>query len=1097
MTQNQPENQAVIPRPKEFGWAGAFVAMLSALLLAMNEVSVLSAGFVLERGTPSSFSEMSGLSAFPEWEHWDDVFTGTQLENWRDLLAFYLLLDIVFVATYAAALLLLLSHVPSAPRWGRRVAVAGVIGLAVVDLLENGGQFWLAAQRGDAGGVGEFPSSLVGWMTGLKWALTWLLLGTGVVVSSVSLFRHASVRRRVGHVFWALWIQRYSLLVFLPIAALALLPLDRLNNLFGQLPDVQRAWLDGWIGVWHFVAAGLVFSVVAYGIFALGRIRSDWAARRAAGSGYWPFRDQDGTPRLPRWGLWLAGPTLLLVLAIFVWLLDVAGSGGQVFLWRLFGFCLPPLLVVGFSRWLKKRGETKAAAKLLPTRSAAWAETVMAVGDVLAVTAVSLAGLGMVRAFTGLFALGRSDLLQNDYLVAPGVAWVSGLSLAVVPWLLSGPVLSGLHESRPEVDDRVAAPAWYPQWARDALSHAADGRGGVSRVLVPGYDTSSGPEYTANEDPGDVFRLGLLILAIVAFFLLAGFPRPIAYGLGALGAVTLALGALLGMLGVLVAYAQDRQPMQVFTAIGRFTASPIGLVLVAAIVISALVPVVAKKGESEIHAVTGTGAVPPRPHLKAAFTDWLAQPDVCSVTYAADDAFRIRPMLLLAAEGGGMRAMYWTAATLQTISTAGTKTDDDGIGCGARAALLSGGASGGALGLTVGRFSNRPRDLVEQMAGPNALAAASVSLASGDLLASLAGIRFPVHAAHRDPEWQGLDRAGLMEITWEREAELAPLRTQFVPTDPTDATGGAGSVTGQLILTATEAHSGCHALLSQVDLNGAAAFGGPRAACGQGVAGDNAYDVLAAYGRSSAQSEESCLGNPPALSAGLIASRFPYVTPSAVLGQCRELEPTQLIDGGYSDNTGLGTIVGLADTWTALVRDHNDAALVAGSGELVVPMVVFMDNGSPNDYRRPSTTDLPAQTRRSTIWESRPIPELLVPPLGGWIAKPFKVSPRYRLAQARDHAAESLCSPTTEGCDELGSSPDVAQQVFVVHQSNQPSMPAPLGWVLSEASQHDLDTDISQQANRGMAELPNDPASAAGYGSLHDLLAELGLAEGE
>ena len=74
-------------------------------------------------------------------------------------------------------------------------------------------------------------------------------------------------------------------------------------------------------------------------------------------------------------------------------------------------------------------------------------------------------------------------------------------------------------------------------------------------------------------------------------------------------------------------------------------------------------------------------------------------------------------MLLFAAEGGGIRAAYWTVRGLQAI---------DDTTCGERSALFSAGASGGSVGLTVARFSGTPDrpntagavDAVKQMAAP-------------------------------------------------------------------------------------------------------------------------------------------------------------------------------------------------------------------------------------------------------------------------------------------------------------------------------------------------------------------------------------------
>ena len=1120
-----PPDNSVDLEPARFGRTGALLALLGSLYLALNELSVLSGKFVLESGAAAStFIAMSSPGGWREQGHWDDVLTGSQRENWRDLLWFFATLDFVFIAGYLLAVVLLVGKMSGVAttvgesglswpwRWdwpNRRVAMGFAVvavALAIVDCVENVGHLWLAQQRDSEAGVDAGLAQAAVWVTGLKW----LLVAVLVLAALAWLFRAMATApfwRRTRTIAHALWIQRFSLFAFLPVAALTLLPFEELNNLFGQLPDVQRAWLDGPEGLWHSFVAAVAIGALALGIFIQGRYRSDWAARRVAGhSGPWPFFNLDGTVREPHRRLWLVGPLLLGVLALVVWIAQLLGSGAQVFPWRLVLFCLPPLAVVVISSRYSVLSRD-AARDRLRERSLDWATTVMAVGDILAVTALSLAGLGMVRAFTGVVALHRADLVEADYVVQPVVALVIGLLVAVAPWVFSEPLLRAFHKTRPQAEAGARArtlgapevqtrPERTTGWGR-ALDRLARDHRGAARVLAPGYDTFDGPSYEgAADQPRDWSRIVWLGVWVALFLALAAFPR-VAYVLGALGAATIALGALFGMLGVLVAHAQDRQPMEVFTAVRGFwffrgfKSTPIGLVLAVAVLLSASLSTCTGVGRTEIHPVVGAGTIPERPTLEEAFTAWRADSEACQVPYADDPAFDVRPMLLVASEGGGMRATYWTAATLQALSTGQAGSEPEAaVGCGARSTLFAAGASGGALGLTVGRFSDRPRDLVEKMAGPDALAVASVSLATSDLVASLAGLRFPVITGHRDPNWQGLDRAGLMEVTFEREDELEPLRTPFLPEKP------SGAVTGHLVLTTTEARNGCRALLSQIDLSDGATFTGPRPDCGQdGETEDfeHSYDLFAAYGRGS-EDEEGCLGNPAAFSAGLLASRFPFVTPSGVLDECRGLDSTQMIDGGYSDNFGLGTVAELAPLWTDLVRSHNDTTLQAGFGELIVPMVVYVDNGSPSDYEPPSPRPAPEKPRGPWGWSrSRPIPEILIPFAGRQNAKPHKVSADAALDDAKELAVASLCSDTVPGCAVLRGSAHAAHQAFVVHQSNQPSMPAPLGWVLSEASRDDLDDDLQQQLDRGMSELPNDPAALHDYASLHDLLVALGI----
>jgi hypothetical protein len=1102
-------HQPSVPAPADFGLAGALVATLAALLLAMHELSALSSGFLSTDGKYWSFEDMSGPSAWRHRSHWSDVLTDAQLGNWREMLVGFAAIDAVFFAVYTFALLRLFGKISTHPQLTAMCRVRRVIwALALVEVVELVGQLSLAWQRCGSGAGCEVPTWLVDVVTVvtmLKWALVLVLVGSLVWAWWRA---RGTVAERARDLWPAVKVQRFSLLAFLPIALLAVLPLGELNNMFDQLPDVQRAWLDGGDGLRDAVLAAAVFGLaVMPAIFSLGRIRADWATRRAVTGGGWPFRNTDGTARPPKRWVWLVGPIFFPALAV----LNVV-RGGEVFWGRLIVFCAVPLAVVALS-WAVKRLHWQHPATL-PDRSPRFPSDTMAVGDVITVAAVSLTGLGMVRAFTGLEVLGATDLLTYDYAVSPLVPALLGLVVAVGPWLLAPRVLGALARLGARVaarDDVVVAASTEAagaarteakapsRWSRSAVSSSSRRR--VAGVLAPGIDVTD----PGGQDQRRAFKIVMMVVSVGLFVLLAAGPRAWANWLGALGAATLAMATLVVLLGVLVAYIQDRQPPELFQVrvlpqrhrdkdghrLRSFRSTPVVSLLFIALVVTAWVG-----GPTDVHPISvsggndADGVLPERLTMDETFDAWLAQDSgSCHLPFAADGAFTVRPMLMIAAEGGGIRATYWTAAALDRIGAAGSTTQ---AGCGRRATLFSGGASGGALGLVLGRFAGDPLEAADAMSGPNALSQAMVSLVSSDLLASATGVRFETDAPHRTPDRQALDRAGLMETAWEDQPEAAELRTEFLPEDPDDATSGDGAVTGQLILTATEARNGCRPLLSQVDLSEGASFDQQFPVCGDGAAGPDSYDIFAAYGRTSAGDDAGCIGNVPALTAGLLASRFPYVTPSGVVGGCRGLAPSQLIDGGYTDNTGLGTILGLQDSWSTRVQTHNDEVLAAGTGELVVPMVVYLENGTGSDFSL--VTDAKGEDplihkgSSDLWWRSWEIPELLIPPIGGINGRDHRVKTRTALKASVTAMRGALCSTEAEGCEALRAG--AGQQVFVVQQYQQPSVPAPLGWVMSKASRADLDADIAHAAESSAATVPKDPG--ANYGSLHDLLVALG-----
>jgi hypothetical protein len=280
------------------------------------------------------------------------------------------------------------------------------------------------------------------------------------------------------------------------------------------------------------------------------------------------------------------------------------------------------------------------------------------------------------------------------------------------------------------------------------------------------------------------------------------------------------------------------------------------------------------------------------------------------------------------------------------------------------------------------------------------------------------------------------------------------------------------------------------------------------------VTGPNSFDLFDAYGLRADDVGDSaghCLGNVPAITGALLASRFPYVTPSGVVGPCqgsqpeRDLHPLQIIDGGYTDNTGLGTIDDLNPVWGPLVRDHNDAVLDAGVGDLVVPVVVYLENGTGDDYtvvgKRALDPDAVAKQEDALSekggewtlpwWPKRwSVPEAVVPFVGARAGQNHKLETQAWLQKAWTAVYRSLCDPDAVSdpstCKTLQADKALRPRVYVVNQRPQPSTPAPLGWVLSVPSQEEMTDDLDYQEETRAASVSRE------YGTLKDLLIALG-----
>ena len=253
---------------------------------------------------------------------------------------------------------------------------------------------------------------------------------------------------------------------------------------------------------------------------------------------------------------------------------------------------------------------------------------------------------------------------------------------------------------------------------------------------------------------------------------------------------------------------------------------------------------------------------------------------------------QVRPMLLIAAEGGGIRAAYWTVRGLQAI---------DDTTCGERSALFSAGASGGSVGLTVARFSGTPTspnsagavDAVKQMAAPQIFSRAADGTFVRDVVYGATGVPVQRYAEPDPFTWK--DRARLIEDGWADAPGAGGQdwgdRDYLTPSDE------LSPATGELILNSSEVKDACRVWVSQVSPGAtvtesdARSFDPERTCDKTPGPGPGRSTCSRAYGPFvPGATAESCLGRIRAATAALLTARFPYVTPSAVLGPCPQVE---------------------------------------------------------------------------------------------------------------------------------------------------------------------------------------------------------------
>jgi hypothetical protein len=527
---------------------------------------------------------------------------------------------------------------------------------------------------------------------------------------------------------------------------------------------------------------------------------------------------------------------------------------------------------------------------------------------------------------------------------------------------------------------------------------------------------------------------------------------------GALGVVAVAvglLGAITSLLGLIVLSLRRRRPLALFELLGMRSDPVIALVLVIPVVVAQLSGSVALHG---VDRLAVDAAAVERPDLEQAFDDWLERSDGCEATI---DGAIVRPLVLVAAEGGGIRAATWTVATLAELAADGR--------CAADSVFLSSGVSGGSIGLAVAAtldrsddgsatspgadYPERVRAAIDDIGGSAALPAALVGLFGSDPLASTTGLRSPTF---EDPtRWR--DRAALIEDAW-RDADAAlALPWGAEPAAPT----------GLVVFNSADILSGCRVVVSQVDLGdgrfgstteqghgGDAEGNAQRPRCDQGSAEPPlTLDLVDFFG--------SCDFGADWATASMLSARFPVVTPGGVIDRSAacgadegalgdDRDRLHLVDGGYAENSGLGLIADIAPDLARIIAEYNSEADVD-----VVPHLVYIQN-SPGAYLAPRGQES--------------VPELAVP-LAGFGTKATQVTPNAWIQRAM--AAFDISS----------------DQVVIAAAGTEPSVTVPLGWGLSDATFDQLIAAARDQASSDDCAVP-EWSEYRCVGDLLDLFAD-------
>jgi hypothetical protein len=277
------------------------------------------------------------------------------------------------------------------------------------------------------------------------------------------------------------------------------------------------------------------------------------------------------------------------------------------------------------------------------------------------------------------------------------------------------------------------------------------------------------------------------------------------------------------------------------------------------------------------------------------------------------------PVFLVATEGGGIRAAYFTATVLAAIQ--------ERCPAFAQHTLAISGVSGGSLGAAVfaGLAADEARNVaapgcnIDAGRGPGPLLARARSVLSADLLSPLLGATlFPDALQRALPVPVGaFDRARSLEYAIEASwAKATPAKCEGcqagrMAARAMDMYGRAAprNAVPNLFLNTTEAGTGQIIPYSTLRVLELATPFRERAEIDEN-------DHFDAVKRTPSQIESLSLQDRmaddriPLSTAAIVSARFPYLTPSGSLGS----SGGQYVDGGYFENSGTWLLSGLVQT---------------------------------------------------------------------------------------------------------------------------------------------------------------------------------------
>lgn len=372
------------------------------------------------------------------------------------------------------------------------------------------------------------------------------------------------------------------------------------------------------------------------------------------------------------------------------------------------------------------------------------------------------------------------------------------------------------------------------------------------------------------------------------------------------------------------------------------------------------------------------------------------------------------PLFLVAAEGGGIRAAYWTGAVLGRLQDVYPTFSEHLIGVS--------GVSGGSFGAAVfgALLAEDPERLVERArelscAPVGKYECLSQRIMATDVLApNMASMLFPDLVQRFLPfKVPNTDRATEFEAAWEQAWSTLVGSDRFAA--PFDSVWDTGwTARPALYLNATHVETGKRLIASSVRVEPSTFV--------------DAEDAL------STVDDKSGERTIPLSTAAHMSARFPYISPAGRMPRVDCKLRGHVVDGGYFENSGATTVLDVLATLNGMTKVSSETAIKLIDRMQVV--VLLIKNSLPEEQR--ATTDR---------WAN----DLAEPPRA-------LLSVRTGRGDYADEAIKTaLGQSRLTGC---------VRRVEIYRPKERRSGPAlPLGWVLSRSAQSVLDDQRRARAD--------------------------------